>query len=737
MKNLQVSIVIVHYEVEKELFVCVSSIFKAKPNVSFEIIVVDNDQKGMLEKQLKGKFPQVKYIKSYKNVGFGAGNNIGAKSATGKYLLFLNPDTFVEKGAIDELYSFMDKNPNAGMVAPLLLNPSRSIYSDQGSDEYNFINGIVVLSFVNKLFPNNIISRKFFHRNWNKKRVEEFDVVPGTAFIISKELFERSGRFDEKLFLYFEEYDLAKRLRKFGNKNYIIPQAKVRHIWEASTKKENDIKEIFSKSRQYFFKKYYGSFFASVVEFISNFGKHELALGAILVMSIYLGLFRINELMVFIGDQGWFYLSARDLLVNGHIPLVGIASSHPWLHQGAFWTYLLALFLWIFHFNPVSGAYLTVILGVLSVFGIYIVGSKLFSKRIGLIASLLYATSPLVVYNSRFPYHTSPIPLFALALIYFTYKFVRGKYSYLPLMILFSAVLYNFEIATAALWGTIAGILAYLFYKKQIQFRELLNKKNIVVSIFSLVIPLFPMILYDVRNGFPQTLKFAAWIFYKIFSLLGSSQQSFSINKTVTVISFLFNNFTKLIFASSSLIAFIIFVALACWILYSIVWRREGARSGQGLLILLFIIPLTLIIFNQTPSDAYLPMLFPIVVLLFSILFDQFMNAKKALIISMIIIAATVFSNVSYMLENNFALDRYSAMFTLDKRVLMAKEILNMTGDSEYNLVGKGPGSEFKSFTMNYEYLTWWMGHGPSRDNKNFKIYISESASGIKIERNK
>lgn len=63
---------------------------------------------------------------------------------------------------------------------------------------------------------------------------------------------------------------------------------------------------------------------------------------AILIIGAFLRFDRLPQLVAFIGDQGWFYLSARDVLLSGNIPLVGITSSHTWLHQGPRWTYLLA-----------------------------------------------------------------------------------------------------------------------------------------------------------------------------------------------------------------------------------------------------------------------------------------------------------------------------------------------------------------------------------------------------------
>lgn len=732
-KKIQISIITVNYKVEKELISCISSIIKFKPKVSYEMIVIDNDKDSKVKKELIKNFPQVKYIKSSKNIGFGSANNVGAKLASGNYLFFLNPDTIVTKNAVDTLFNFIKENSSAGMVAPLLLDPQKNIYPSQGSNLYSLTSALVINSFINKVLPNNPISRKFFHKDWNKKEIEEFDVVPGTAFMIKKSIFEKSGMFDEKFFLYFEEYDLAKRIKKMRLKNYIIPKAKVLHIWEASTKKRKDIKAIFSESRYIFFKKNYGAFFALTVNIVSGFGRYDFMLGLILVVSAFLGFFRIKELMMFIGDQGWFYLSARDILTSSNIPLVGIASSHPWLHQGAVWTYILSLFLWIFNFNPISGAYATIIIGIFSVFAMYLVGSAIFSKRVGIISALLFATSPLVVFYMRFPYHTSPIPLFVIGLIFSLYKIVQNKIGYLPLAIFLLALLYNFEIATVVLWGVLIFILAYKFLKDRKNFRRILNKKIITLSLFLLVIPLLPMILYDVKNGFPQTIKFVAWIFYRVVSLFGyNANQAFSIDKITIMLDFLFDNFRKLIFAQSNLVSFVILIVMSSWVVY--VLLKKEKKSLYYLFFLLFI-PLVLVIINQTTSDAYLPIFFPIVILIFSSFLDFILTKKIMLIPVFILIIILAMANINFMLRNDFVFDKSSRLFALDKRVQATHKILNIAGNKDYNLKGKGPGSEHESFTMNYEYLAWWLGHAPSKNNQSLRIYISESANGIKMER--
>ncbi len=729
-----VSIIIVNYHVKKELFDCIKSIIATRPKASYEIIVVDNDEEKTIETILKNRFPQVLYIKSPVNIGFGAGNNLGEKYARGDYLFFLNPDTTVTKDAIDVLYNFVKNNPSAGMVAPLLFNPQGNVYPFQGSSEYSLISAIVVLSFVNKFFPDNIISRNFFHKRWNKKNIEEFDVVPGTAFMIKKSVFEQAQMFDEKFFLYFEEYDLAKRIRRLGYKNYIIPRAKVLHIWEVSTKKRKDINKIFSKSRYLFFKKHYGIFSAFLIEVFLRIGKYELFLSFILIMSIFLGSFNIRELMTFIGDQGWFYLSARDMLINGNIPLVGIASSRPWLHQGPFWTYLLAPVLWVFNFDPVSGAYITIFLGVLSVFGIYLLGSALFSKKVGLISSLLYTTSPLTVFYMRFPYHTSPIPILTIAFVFSLYKIIQNRIIYIPLSVFLLSILYNFEIATIVLGIILIGVLGYKLFKKSIHLNEILNKKILSLSIIAAILPLLPMILYDVKNGFPQTLKFSVWFFYRIASFFGlNPEHAFSVEKILVIFNFLLTNFTRLIYAPNSIISAIILVTFILWTIYYI-FKDKKMNDPYKLILILFYLPLLLIILNQTPSDAYLPVLFPVAILLISVFFDYLTRIKNMFAPVFIFMTVIIFSNIYFMIKNDFEFDRSSDMFTLDKRLGASNKILDMVENKDYNLIGKGLGSEHESFTMNYEYLTWWLGHGPSKNNIDLKIVISESKNGITIK---
>ncbi len=262
MKKPLVSIIIVHYKVPKELLFCISSIINSKPRVSYEIIVVDNDKYPVLREKIKDAF----YIPVGENVGFGEGNNIGAKAAKGDYLFFLNPDTEVLQNAIEALVSFLEHNKQAGIVAPLLLDSNKIPYQLQGSTTLTPFIAITCLSFVKKLVPTNFFFRKHYLFDWDKKSVRQVAVVPGTAFMIRREIFRKIGGFDKRFFLFFEENDICMRVQNKEYAMYIDPSARVMHVWGQSTKQEKNIHKVFKRSRFLYFQKHFGTFWASLVE---------------------------------------------------------------------------------------------------------------------------------------------------------------------------------------------------------------------------------------------------------------------------------------------------------------------------------------------------------------------------------------------------------------------------------------------------------------------------------------
>ncbi|MBI2028544.1 MAG: glycosyltransferase [Candidatus Levybacteria bacterium] len=380
--KIKLSIIIVNYKVQKEIFVCIESILHSKPNINYEIIVVDNDEKSVIERKLKNKFPEVIYIKTGENIGFGKANNRGARHAKGDYLFFLNPDTFIYPKAIDGLYNFLVKSENTGIVAPLLLGIDGKPYQ-QGSKNLGILQGIVVLSFLNRLFPNNPVSQKYLMSSWDKKEIKEVDVVPGTAFMIRKKIFENIGKFDEKIFLYFEEFDLCRRVKKLGLRNFIVPEAQVKHIWGASTKKSNmNLEKIFEGSRFYYFKKHYGIFPAILVRLITSFDLRKFLIFLFLLISLPLLVLTHTRGIVY-SDEGYMLNSAQRML-DGQLPY---RDFHLAYTPGTI--YLIALSFILFGQSILSERIISIILSLLTLFVLFSILKLITKKYVLIFAALL------------------------------------------------------------------------------------------------------------------------------------------------------------------------------------------------------------------------------------------------------------------------------------------------------------------------------------------------------------
>lgn len=456
--------------------------------------------------------------------------------------------------------------------------------------------------------------------------------------------------------------------------------------------------------------------------------RSKVLLLLILALAAFLRLYRLNSLMRFIGDQGWFYLSARDMLLTGKIPLVGITASHSWLHQGPLWTYVLALFLKIGNFNPLLPGYMTAAIDVLTVGVIYFVGNLLFSENVGLLASFIYAFSPLVVTQARMPYHTSLIPFAVLIFLYSLVSWVRGKRWGFIVSIFLLAILYNFELATVVLVIVFLLIAGYGFYTKEAWFLKIVNKRYLVVAGVLLLIPLLPVIIYDTSHGYPQTLRFGAWLVYAAFRPLLAlfipvALVSYNHQFLPVTLSFI----QKLFFPPSALIALFVLlggISLVCF-------KKGGDRDSAFIVTLLvFFITAVSYLAMGTPSEAYLPMIVPESTILISLGIFFVKGKIRGLLIILVFFICII--DVYVLIAKNYFMGRYGFQDRLDA----AKTIVREAENRPYSLIGQGPGSKFESFTMNYTYLTWWLGHAPAKVKAPLRFVINETPGGIIIEKN-
>lgn len=724
--KIQVSIIIVHYKVKKELFDCISSVYKSKPKSKFEIIVVDNDEIKTIKQELQYKFPKVKYLENVNN-GWGGGINKGLEYSEGEYIYLLNPDTLLINNAIDRLIEFFKSKDKVGVASSILYDKNKKIYPLQGTKILTPLRAIFSLSLINKYFPNNRISRDFWMRGWNKSRVKEVESATLSAALIKKDLLVKVGGFDEKYFLYYEEYDLAKRLKSLGYRNYIIPSSKVVHLWEVSTTAAGNTNKFMEESRAHYFYKYYGVFTKSFVEFFLSLNKEKLViyilLTLILVLAIFLRFFNLEDFSLFIGDQAWFFIFAREMVATGRVPLLGITSSHTWISQGPLWTYMLAPVLLVSNFNPISGFYLSSVIGVIAVFISYILGKETVSPKFGLIYAFLFTISPLTVFHSRFSYHTTPIPLLVLLFSLFLFKWINGNKYYFTLVLLVISLLYNFELATVFLIPIVMSYLLFGFLKKKDYAKKILNKRIIILSVGALALPMVPVLIHDVKNGFSQTIVFAGWFIYKACQFLGLFPKSpLDESSTETAFNFFAFKYTQLSVPDANVGLAIFLASLAAGILF----LSRSLRLGS--VILPVLAGLAIYFAAGVPSEAYLVILLPGLLYLLSLLV---IALKKNVIILIVLILVSVI-NLSHLFREEF-LTKDSV--TLKDKIESSQRIVRLAGEDNYHLLYTGPGQQFESSVMPYEYLVWWIsGKKPYEKKPSKTIIIEEFDSKINIK---
>ncbi|MEK7550243.1 MAG: glycosyltransferase [Patescibacteria group bacterium] len=242
---MELSIIIVNYNTKKLTLECIKSIKDSNTKATYETIVVDNaSTDGSVEalNETRG----IRFIKNNENLGFSKANNVGIKKALAKFILLLNSDTIVKKGALDKLLNFAKSKPDAGVVGSRLLNIDKTV-QDSVSNLPTFFGAIKEFWFSEK---------GIFGLRAPKSSIPiEVDSVVGAAFLITPEALKKVGVLNEKYFMYFEDLDYCRSVKKAGLKVYYLPESEIIHYLGASGKKivkpANQWKRLIPSSKTY------------------------------------------------------------------------------------------------------------------------------------------------------------------------------------------------------------------------------------------------------------------------------------------------------------------------------------------------------------------------------------------------------------------------------------------------------------------------------------------------------
>lgn len=249
-KNNQctISVIIVdHNSDHDQLALCIQSLEHHFVGVPFEVILVHNGTKK--------SFESTRCLHLWtENRGFGHANNLGARAATGTFLLLLNPDTEWISGNIADALSQLQSFTKPGIAGFRLIESAGSIQPWSA--------GKTISPFETILHNIGVVRSKHV---WLSPTTRATDWVSGAAMLIHKECFFSLGGFDETFFLYFEDVDLSLRAKKAQFPIVHMPIINIRHLGGTSMQPDTQKKHYYA-SQDYYFKKHFGSLQARVMK---------------------------------------------------------------------------------------------------------------------------------------------------------------------------------------------------------------------------------------------------------------------------------------------------------------------------------------------------------------------------------------------------------------------------------------------------------------------------------------
>ncbi|MCK4428643.1 MAG: glycosyltransferase family 2 protein [candidate division Zixibacteria bacterium] len=256
--NKQLSIVIVNYNVKNLLKKCLESIFEYEKDIEFEVIVVDNNSTDQSQGMLKRDFPQVKLIENKRNLGFSKGCNQGTKESRGRYILLLNPDAELTPGGFKKMIDFMDSKPEVGICGPKMTDREGNLQFSCRSFPSYLTAISSSQSFLNRIFPENLLSQKYLLKNQDHSQIREVDWVSGSCLLAKREMLEKVGLLDERFYMYVEDVDLCYRAKMAGFSVFYFPQVLViHHIGKSTQKKKFNMLVEHHRSMYYFYEKHH------------------------------------------------------------------------------------------------------------------------------------------------------------------------------------------------------------------------------------------------------------------------------------------------------------------------------------------------------------------------------------------------------------------------------------------------------------------------------------------------
>ncbi len=330
---MDLSIIIVNYNVKALLEQTLLSVYKAIHNLQVEIIVVDNNSADESCDMVTEKFKDVVLIANTDNVGFSKANNQGIKISTGRNILLLNPDTVVGEDTLTKTVYFLDHTSDAGALGVRMIDGRGDFLPESKRGLPTPSVAFYKMSGLAKLFPK---SKRFgaYHLSYlNEHENHKADILSGAFLMVKKSVLEQVGLLDESFFMYGEDIDLSYRIIKAGYSNYYFADTTIIHYKGESTKKHSvNYVKIFYLAMAKFADKHYtkqqGWWFSLCI----NLAIFVRAAFAVFIRSLNaLKLFTFDFLGIFIGYYGLmrYWEIYNKYVVGGFYPPIYIQLHVP------------------------------------------------------------------------------------------------------------------------------------------------------------------------------------------------------------------------------------------------------------------------------------------------------------------------------------------------------------------------------------------------------------------------
>jgi len=267
---MDLSIIIVNHNVKHFLEQCLYAAQKAvrASGIDAEMIVVDNNSKDNSLGYLKPIFSCVRFVANNDNLGFAKACNQGYKLSSGKYVLFLNPDTIVPEDCFAKCISFLETHHDAGAAGVRMLDGAGRLLKESKRAFPSPVTSLFKLFGFARLFPKSRTFSKYHLGYLNENENHNVDVLAGAFIVVRRDVFERAGHFDEIFFMYGEDVDLSYRIQKMGYKNYYMAETSIIHFKGESTRKGSlNYLGMFYNAMSIFVQKHYGGSKASAFNF--------------------------------------------------------------------------------------------------------------------------------------------------------------------------------------------------------------------------------------------------------------------------------------------------------------------------------------------------------------------------------------------------------------------------------------------------------------------------------------